>query len=167
MIRETALFLFFPALMAYSAASDLITMRISNRISIALILGFLVFAVATGLPLAAVGSHFACGALVLAITFTLFSVGQIGGGDAKLAAATAVWFGFPHVLEYGLIASMLGGALTLAIVAARRWPAPQFVRETPWMFRLHDPKVGVPYGIALAAAALIVYPQMWAAGTAG
>lgn len=169
MIRDAALLLFFPALMAYSAASDLITMRISNRISLALVAGFAAFAIATSAPLETVAWHFACAALVLAITFTLFSLGQIGGGDAKLAAATALWFGFPHVLDYGLISAILGGALTLALVALRRWPAPRFVRETPWMFRLHNPQVGVPYGIALAAAALLIYPEtaMFTAGVVG
>ncbi|QLP98682.1 MAG: prepilin peptidase [Rhodoblastus sp.] len=169
MIREAALLLFFPALMAYSAASDLITMRISNGISIALVAGFLAFAAATGVPLATVGWHFACAAVVLLITFTLFAIGQIGGGDAKLAAATALWFGFPHVMEYGLISSVLGGFLTMGLLALRRWPAPQFVRDTPWMFRLHNPKVGIPYGIALAAAALIIYPEtaIWTAGVMG
>jgi prepilin peptidase CpaA len=28
-----------------------------------------------------------------------------------------------------------------------------------WLVRLHNPKEGVPYGIALAAAGLLVYPQ--------
>jgi prepilin peptidase CpaA len=169
MIRDAALLLFFPALMAYAAASDLITMRISNRISLALVAGFLVFAAATQVPLATVGWHFACGFLVLVITYVLFAIGQIGGGDAKLAAATALWFGFPHVLEYGLVASILGGGLTLGLLALRRWPAPRFVRETPWMFRLHNPKVGIPYGVALAAAALLIYPEtrIWTAGVVG
>jgi prepilin peptidase CpaA len=166
MIRDAALLLFFPALMAYAAASDLITMRISNRISLALVAGFLVFAAATQVPLATVGWHFACGLLVLVITYVLFAIGQIGGGDAKLAASTALWFGFPHVMEYGLISAVLGGMLTSALLALRNWPAPRFVRETPWMFRLHNPTVGIPYGIALAAAALIVYPDtaIWTAG---
>ena len=169
MIRDAALLLFFPALMAYAAASDLITMRISNRISIALVAGFVVFAAATGVPLETVGWHFACAAVVLTVTFTLFAIGQIGGGDAKLAAATGLWFGFPHVMEYALISSILGGLLTLALLALRRWPAPRLVRETPWMFRLHNPKVGIPYGIALAAAGLLLYPEtrIWTAGVVG
>lgn len=169
MIRDAALLLFFPALMSYSAASDLITMKIYNSVSLALIAGFVVFAWGVGLPLETVGWHFACGALVLLITFTLFAIGQIGGGDAKLAAATAVWFGFPHVMEYGLLSSVLGGGLTLGLLALRRWPAPKFVRETPWLFRLHNPKIGVPYGIALAAAALVIYPEtaIWKAGAVG
>jgi prepilin peptidase CpaA len=29
----------------------------------------------------------------------------------------------------------------------------------PWLERLHAPRTGVPYGIALAAAALVVFPE--------
>ena len=158
-MRDAALLLFFPALMAYSAISDVLTMRISNMISLALTAGFVALAFATGMPIAEIGWHFACGALVLTITFVLFQFGWIGGGDAKLAAATALWFGFPHVLEYGLIASVFGGGLTLLLLALRQLPAPRLVRETPWLDRLHDHKVGIPYGVALAAAGVLIYPQ--------
>lgn len=158
-MRDVALLLFFPALMAYSAISDVLTMRISNMISIALVVGFLALAFASGMPLAQIGWHLACGALVLTITFAMFAFGWIGGGDAKLAAATALWFGFAHVLEYGLVASVFGGALTILLLTLRQLPAPRLVRETPWMDRLHDHKVGIPYGVALAAAGVMIYPQ--------
>ena len=51
-------------------------------------------------------------------------MGWIGGGDAKLAAATALWFGFDHLLDYLLYASLFGGALTLVLLQFRQWPLP-------------------------------------------
>ena len=78
----------FPALLAYAAFSDLFTMRISNPISITLVAGFFVVAGFLHLPIAAIGWHIGCGLTVLAVTFLLFAMGWIGGGDAKLAAAT-------------------------------------------------------------------------------
>jgi prepilin peptidase CpaA len=169
MIREAALLLFFPALMAYSAASDLITMRISNRISLALVVGFVVFAVANGMPVKDIGWHLACGAVVLAGTFALFLTGKFGGGDAKLVASTSLWFGFQHAMEYFLLASVFGGLLTVAIIYLRAYPAPGIVTKTPWLLHLHDPRTRVPYGIALAAGALVIYPEttLWAAVAAG
>ena len=50
--------------------------------------------------------------MVLAVTFVFFALGWIGGGDAKLAAATALWLGFDHLLKYLLYASLFGGVLT-------------------------------------------------------
>jgi prepilin peptidase CpaA len=158
-VIETALLLVFPALMAYAAASDLLTMTIPNRLSLALGAAFLAFAILAGLGWQEVLMHAAAGAAVLAVTFALFAFGWIGGGDAKLAAAAALWLGFGMLIEYFLVASVAGGALTLAILAMRKIPLPAMALGWEWLSRLHHPKTGVPYGIALAAAALVVYPH--------
>jgi prepilin peptidase CpaA len=158
MITAAPLVLFL-ALMAYAAASDLLTMRIPNWLSLALIGAFVVFAAAGGLPLDTVPMHVAAGVLVLAVCFALFACGWMGGGDAKLAAATALWLGFPSLLDYLLVAATAGGALTLVILAMRAWPLPYFALSWTWLFRLHDRKTGVPYGVALALAAMIVIPH--------
>jgi prepilin peptidase CpaA len=165
---ETALLLVFPALMAYAAASDLFTMTIPNRLSLALVAGFAVFAIASGLPGQAILLHLGAGAAVLGVSFALFAFGWIGGGDAKLAAATALWLGFDILVQYLFIASIAGGVLTIAVLFLRELPLPAFAARWPWLSRLHEPKTGVPYGIALAAAALFVYPQtaIWGAALA-
>jgi prepilin peptidase CpaA len=166
---EIALLGFFPALMAAAAVSDLISMTISNRITLLILAGFPVLAYAAGLPLATIGWHGLAGLVMLAIGFALFAMGWIGGGDAKLMAATAVWFGWSHLFEYALLASFLGGGLTLAILFARRYALPLKLGEVDWVARLHDKNNGVPYGIALAAAALVLYPdiQLWQVALAG
>jgi prepilin peptidase CpaA len=149
----------FPATMAFAASSDLFTMTIANRVSLILVGGFFVLAVLTGMSPAAIGWHVGAGALVLVVGFGLFSFGWVGGGDAKLAAATALWFGFAHLLDYLLYASIFGGALTLALIQFRMLPLPQALARREWIERLHRSGGGVPYGIALAAAALLVYPH--------
>ena len=151
--------LLFPAIVTYSAVSDLLRMTISNRVSLALTLSFLPMAFIVGMPLVDIGWHLAAGSLVLVIAFTCFAFGWIGGGDAKIAAATALWFGFEQLLPYLLFGSVFGGALTLAILSARNLPLPIFAARHPWIMRLHDAKTGIPYGIALAAGALVVYPD--------
>ena len=150
--------LVFPLLMAYAASSDLLTMRISNRLVLLLVGGFFVIALLAGFPLETIGMHVAAAAIVLAMSFAFFSFGWIGGGDAKLIAATTLWFGFGQMLPYLVYASLLGGALTLSLLAVRRWPLPLLLKQVVWIDRLHDGKTGVPYGIALAAAGLLVYP---------
>ncbi|HWW48058.1 MAG TPA: prepilin peptidase [Xanthobacteraceae bacterium] len=165
MILDLLRLLLFPALMAFAAASDLLTMTISNRISLLLVAGFFLLAVLSGMSLEAIAMHCAAGLVVLTATFTCFAFGWIGGGDAKMAAATALWFGFAHLLEYLLIASVLGGVLTLLLLQARQWPLPGFLASQPWILRLHHKETGIPYGIALAAGALAVYPgTLWVAG---
>jgi len=151
--------LIFPALMAFAAASDLLTMTIPNRLVLGLVAAFFVVALVAGLPLEAMGWHVGAGALVLAVTFSMFAAGWIGGGDAKLAAATVLWLGFELTLPYLVYAGLLGGVLTLSLLAVRRYALPGALMRVTWIERLHDRKTGVPYGIALAAAALLVYPQ--------
>jgi prepilin peptidase CpaA len=159
MILDAIRLLLFPALMVFAASSDLLTMTISNRITIGLIGGFFLLALASGLGVADIASHLGAAAVVLAVTFVCFSRGWIGGGDAKLAAATALWFGFDHLMDYLLFASLFGGALTLIIIRLRVLPLPAALERQEWIKRLHRLDSGVPYGIALAAAALVVYPH--------
>jgi prepilin peptidase CpaA len=86
-------------------------------------------------------------------------VGWIGGGDAKLAAATALWLGFDQLMNYFLYASILGGIMTLVVIRWRVLPLPDALAGQEWVQRLHRMDAGVPYGIALAASALFVYPD--------
>ena len=153
------LLILFPFLMAYAAASDLLTMLIPNRISLALVAGFALLALTSSMSWTEIGFHCAAGAVVLLVTFTLFAFGVIGGGDAKLAAPTALWLGFDGLGDYLLVASVFGGALTLAILFARTHPLPGRIARMPFALHLHDAKTGIPYGIALAAAALLVLPE--------
>jgi len=53
-----------------------------------------VLAPLTGMGLHDMLSHLGAGAAVLAVAFACFAIGQVGGGDAKVAAAAALWFGF-------------------------------------------------------------------------
>jgi prepilin peptidase CpaA len=159
MLIDTVRLLLFPALMAFAASSDLLTMTISNRLSTVLAGGFLLLALFTGMSLTAFGLHLAAGALVLTVCFGFFAAGWIGGGDAKLAAATALWFGFDYLLVYLIYASLFGGVLTFLLIQFRRLPLPASLAGQAWIQRLHESGGAVPYGIALAAAALIVYPK--------
>ena len=149
----------FPAMMAFAASTDLFTMTIANRVSIILVAGFGLLAALTGLGASGLLSHVGAAAAVLAVVFVFFACGWIGGGDAKLAAATALWLGFAHLVDYLFYASLFGGALTLAIIYFRGIPLPQAFVGLPWAERLHRSDSGVPYGIALAPAALVVYPH--------
>src|SRR3978361_1761151 len=124
MILDVARLLLFPALMAFAAASDLFTMTISNRVSLALAVGFMALALLGGMGLPDILSHLGAGATVLVAAFICFAFGWVGGGDAKVAAAAALWFGFGHLLNYLLYASLFGGALTLGLPQFRQWAPP-------------------------------------------
>ncbi len=164
-LLHLSLLMFFPALMALSASMDLLTYTIPNRLCAVLALGYLALAASLGVPAADILLNISCAVGILAIAFVLFALGWVGGGDAKLAAATALWLGWSVVLDYGGTAAIYGGILTLAILGGRVTPLPAPLARLGWVARLHDARAGVPYGIALAAAGLTQYPssRIWAA----
>src|SRR5579864_8380864 len=100
MILDIVRLSLFPALMAFAAVSDLLTMTISNRVSIALAAGFLALALASGMAPYDILDHVGAGATVLVVAFVCFAMGWIGGGDAKVAASASLWFGFAHLMNY-------------------------------------------------------------------
>ena len=154
---------FFPAMMVFAALMDVMTMKIRNSLVLALILGYAVLAPLAGVPFVEIALSLALAAGVLAIGIMLFSLGWVGGGDAKLAAATVLWLGAAHILPYLVYTALIGAVLTVAILAFRRAKLPASWRSSEWVDRLHSPKSGVPYGAAMAPAALLVFPHTsWA-----
>jgi prepilin peptidase CpaA len=158
-VYQLAILTVFPAAVIFAAAMDLFSMTIPNRISLALIAGFFCLAPFSGLSLEDIGMHVLAGLLMLVITIGLFSLHFIGGGDAKLASAAALWFGFDSLLEYVFAATLIGGLLSVGFLLFRQVPLPFEWARAPWIQRLHAPRGGIPYGIALAVAALITYNQ--------
>ena len=150
---------FFPAAMVFAALMDVLTLTIRNRLVLVILLAYGVLAPLAGIPLTEMGLSAALAAGVFVLGFTLFSMGWIGGGDAKLATATVLWLGTGQVLDYLLYTALIGGVLTLAVILFRRLELPPALRTAPWLERLHSPQAGVPYGAAMAPAALMVFPD--------
>ncbi|WP_163266831.1 A24 family peptidase [Chelativorans alearense] len=153
-----ALFL-FAAGMTYAGLRDVATMTITNRLVLLLAGAYAVFAPVAGVGLDGMLSAVAAATMVLAGTFLLFASGWIGGGDAKLAAVAVLWLGADQAFTYLLCVSAAGALLTLALIQFRRVPLPAFLRQTEWTGRLHEASSGVPYGVALSAAALLLLPE--------
>ncbi|GGE09608.1 peptidase [Aureimonas endophytica] len=148
--------LIFPACMIVAALTDLCSMTIPNRLQLALAGGFVLAALSLGLPLPVLGLHLATGALMLLLTFGCFAAGWMGGGDAKLIAATALWLGPTTALaDYAMAATLYGGILTLLLLLARALLAP--TTGIVFLDRLLTKTVGCPYGIALGLAGLRVF----------
>lgn len=157
---EALIFVVFPFCMLFAAISDMLSMTIANRVSLVLLGAFVVVAPLTGMAWADFGWHLAAGAAVLACTFCLFAMGAMGGGDAKLMAASAVWMGMGFCLvQYLLVASVIGGFLTMGLLAYRGSPLAVFTRHNMFLRHFANEKVGVPYGIALGLGGLLTYPD--------
>lgn len=169
MIAEILVLAALPLLLVAAALWDVASFTIPNFIQLALLATFLVFALATGMPAVSFGTHLLAGFIGLVAGFTLFALGYIGGGDAKLFACASLWLGLPLFLGFALVASVLGGGLTLLLLTFRTLPLPAVLARQDWVMRLHDRGAGVPYGVALATGALVIvlYTDGLRAGLSG
>lgn len=158
-MTEAVIFVVFPLCLAIAALSDLFTMTIPNRVSAILLAAFALVAPLAGLGLYEIAMHLTAGLLVFSVCFTLFALNVMGGGDAKLLTASAVWFGFSFSLvEYLIYVSFFGGVLTLGILALRSHTNTILASGLPVPDHLMTAKK-VPYGIAIGVAAFAAYPS--------
>ncbi|WP_174298377.1 A24 family peptidase [Sphingomonas bacterium] len=102
---------------------------------------------ATGyLPWPDVAAQLALAVAVFALFCGAFALGQMGGGDVKLIGALALWLPFQPLVWMLMAMSIAGGALTLVMLVEGRW--------------LRRPgRIEVPYGVAIAVAALMTLPR--------
>jgi prepilin peptidase CpaA len=126
----------------FRAATDLFSMRVPDYI-----VPFgrgLRGARRTGRSRPNVGLHVPLVAAALIVAFALCSFGWIGGGDAKLFAATCLWFEPEAILIYSLYAALIAGMLTLLIIFLRNMPLLSMLSGKGWLVRLHEPRGGIP-----------------------
>lgn len=149
----------FAGLLLYAACSDVARFIIPNWVSIALCAAFAIFALGSGMPLADFGMHLLFGAAVLAVGFFLFAANVIGGGDAKLLAAAAVWTGFAGFWPFIFWTAAAGGVMALALLAGR-----QFVKQAetnpPFVNHLLQKQNGIPYGVAIMCGGILAIPSL-------
>jgi prepilin peptidase CpaA len=157
---ENPLILIFPLAMAFAAAMDLFTMTIPNRVSMLLVAGFVIVALVVGSSWVVLQSHLITAAIVFTIAVVMFSLGWLGGGDAKLLASASLWIGPNLFPEYLVTVGIVGGLLTVALLHFRNVEVlPSWLGRQTWALRLHEKNGGIPYGIALGASAMMLYPQ--------
>ncbi|WP_300973430.1 prepilin peptidase [Sphingomonas sp. LHG3406-1] len=150
------------ALLVLSALQDAVMLKISNYLSAAVLLLGIVAAVIAG-PTLNLWENGVAFILSLAIGTFLFGRGILGGGDVKLFAATVLWFDLGGALRLVVWTALAGGVLAVLIIAMRVMPWPEAIRSR---IKVLQPKSGIPYGIAIAAGAIIASMQLMAAARA-
>jgi prepilin peptidase CpaA len=161
--------IFAMTLLIIAAATDFLYAAIPNMISFSIAVLFVAFGLNSSFDLGQWGTAFACGAGALAVGFALFAFNVIGGGDAKLLAATALWAGWPGIFDLLIVMGLAGAVITIPMlvdkarvarlrVAARKALGPEIA--TIGLGRVIDineerpTDAMIPYGIAIAVAAI-------------
>jgi prepilin peptidase CpaA len=157
LIKTLALAL-FAGLVIVAALKDLASFTIPNWISAALAIGFAPVALAAGVPIGEIGLSLAVGLGVLVVGVVMFTFGWVGGGDAKLMTAAALWLGLKGLAPFALFTGLAGGALALLLLALRStWLRPIAHAGPAWARRLATPGEAAPYGVAIAVGALAAF----------
>lgn len=150
----------FPALVIVGGLNDLTTMKIPNWISLALVALFFPAALLAGVAPMDIATHVGVGVAALLIGMAMFALNWIGGGDAKLLAASCLWMGLSGVLPFLLWTGVAGGGFCLLLMSARSYyPMIAPSVSQAWIVRLMQPKGDIPYGVAIAIGALIALPE--------
>jgi prepilin peptidase CpaA len=152
---------FFPLLMVIAGIGDFFTLRIPNWLNGLIAAAAPVMAAALAMPLDIMGLHGAAGFIMLLAGMALFFAGQIGGGDAKLMAAAGLWVGLDPLLPFAVYTALAGGVLAVIMYGGNRLLTAGELYCPAWLGHLAGKKVQLPYGIAIAAGALIVFPDTW------
>lgn len=149
----------FPAMVIVGGLKDVTSFTIPNWISLVLIAGYFLAALALGLPPTVIGLSAVVGVAALMVSVGMFAMNWIGGGDAKMFAAAALWLGWPGLPVFLVVTALAGGALAVSLMALRSvWLRPIMARGPAWMGRLATPDENAPYGVAIAIGALAAFP---------
>jgi prepilin peptidase CpaA len=159
-IVALAVSLVFPAALLWAMASDLARFEIPNAIPLAIAAAFPAYALFAGLGAMDMLQHAAAGFGALVVGAALFFGRVMGGGDAKLVAAAALWIGPAGMPRFLVATALIGGALALVLLLFRLLPEPSWTREGGWLRRLHARRREAPYAVAIGGAGLL-----WFAGS--
>jgi prepilin peptidase CpaA len=154
-----AVLVIFPLCMAMAATNDFLSMTIPNRLSVILVVSFLLIAPFSGLSVADLGWHLLTGLVVFVAGFALFALRIMGGGDAKILAASAIWYGWTaSTVTYFAYVGLFGGLLSVVVLMLRANANFIIVSGLPVPATMMQANK-VPYGIAIGAAAFATFPQ--------
>ena len=143
--------LLLTALLVAAAAEDAVRLRISNVTVLLVIVAAVVAAIVVG-PARVLWQNLAVFATLLAVGTPMFAAGKLGGGVVKLLAAVGLCFNLKGALWMLLDVVLAGGVLAIMIIALRSLGWSEKMRRRAVILR---PDGGIPYGVAIAAGALI------------
>lgn len=157
---EAAIFVILPLCLAIAAFSDILTMKIPNRVSIVLALSFFAVAPFSGMDLVTFGWSVLAATIVFAGCFALFAVNVMGGGDAKVLSAAALWYGFNNdLVAFLALTGIFGGGLAVIILFIRANQNTLLVSPIPIPMHFFKARAGIPYGVAIGAAGFSTFPD--------
>ena len=151
---QTVILMIFIGIVLWAGVNDLRRGTITNTINSALFVLWVAWVVTGGQ--ASVFASLGIGVAIFLLGAVLFHFGQMGGGDVKMLTVLGIWAGPNEILMFLIQVAFAGGLLTMLWIAHFRFLAPALGRIEP-----DDSKQFVPYGVAIAAGALLLATRLW------
>lgn len=154
-LLQTGCLILLAVLLLVAAWRDLHTLRIANGLPLAAAALYVLWAslglLAGTIPLEGLAAAIGCASALFLAGTVAFAFGMMGGGDVKLAAATALFAGPDLVFDFVLIVAVAGGVLGLGVLAGLPLGVTPAAGSVTLRGRLNS---RVPYGPAIAAGGL-------------
>ena len=142
-------------LLLLAAFQDAVQLKISNLLCAAILLVGIVSSAVIGVR-PGIWQNVVLVIAALTVGTMLFSSGKMGGGDVKLFAATIFWFNLSGALWLLISVTIAGGVLAMIVLGVRMADWSEAMQRRAVVLR---PKSGIPYGVAIAAGALLTMPS--------
>ena len=146
--------------MVWGMVSDIRTLNIPNAVSVLLFILLLPAGLMAGWGLGDIALHYGAALALLVPMIFLYAGGFFGGGDLKLFIAASIWIGWQALPAYLLSVVLIGGVLALIVLVLRKIPELPYLGRLPWIGPGGEPAQGIPYGVAIAIAAIALFPRL-------
>ena len=153
--------LVFIGVLIAAAIADFCTLKIPNWCSFVIAVVFVLFAHNLNMPLSEILTHYGTGVIVYLLGLGLVLRGVVGGGDVKLLSTTCIWAGPNMLAELLISTAILGGMLALVVICMRKTLSERLNGWKPlWLNPPEGTSIGIPYGVAIAVAGLLLVSQI-------
>lgn len=146
--------------LAIAAISDLRRLEIPNWISVVLIASYIPASLLSEISYATIAVQFGVAAGLFVLGAIAYYFGLFGGGDVKLISALALWIPWQYFGQFIIYIALVGGVLACLIIVIAKLSVFHAIRKRiSWI----NPESGyaqpIPYGVAIAAAGLLIIVQ--------
>lgn len=144
----------FAIMMSWAAYDDARSFTIPNKLPLGIAILYPAYVIAAPMPVDW-SAALAVAAILFLVGFVLFICRALGGGDAKLLAASSLWAGPSLLPDFLLVTALAGGGIVLVMWLQHRVSRATVLGEL--FTRPIDQDFGkrpMPYGVALCMGGL-------------
>ena len=105
-------------------------------------------------------NHFGAAALMFAVTYALFTLKLVGGGDSKMISAYALWAGLSGLMPLLFTMAVVGGLLGVSTLLLKKYKPFEKPTKDSWISKAQGGAQDVPYGVAIFSGALFAFWQI-------